>query len=86
MAVTNSQNTVFSIKRLRMKIIKNRITVEGTGSQAPYGIGEIIETYRNTPAGIKKAIQHAAYWYNPAVVRGIDGAIIEVDDHGTCWT
>lgn len=51
----------------------NRITVEGNGQQAPYGIGEIIATYANTPAGLIKAMRRAAYWYNAATVRLPDG-------------
>lgn len=55
-----------------------RIIVAGTGSQAPYGIGEIIDTYRNTPAGLKKAMRRAAYWHTPAAVMR-DGQRVEMD-------
>lgn len=37
-----------------------RITVEGNGMQAPYGIGEIIESFRATDAGLKKAMRPEA--------------------------
>jgi hypothetical protein len=59
--------------------MKNRITVQGNGNQAPYGIGEVIESYANTPAGLKKAMRHAAYWYNPATVRDATGCKVIID-------
>jgi len=56
-----------------------RIKVVGTGSQAPYGIGEIINDYPDTDAGLKKAMRAAAHWYNPASIIGADGSYIELD-------
>lgn len=57
----------------------NRIQVRGTGNQAPYGIGEIIEDYPDTKAGLLKAWRHAARWYNKASV-----TLINDNWHG--WT
>lgn len=49
--------------------MEKRIKIKGTGSQAPYGIGEIIKTFPDTPAGLKKAIKYARKWYDtPRVV------------------
>ena len=58
---------------------QRRITVRGNGNQAPYGIGEIIDDFADTPAGLKKAIRRAAYWYNPASVYDADGDGIVID-------
>ena len=57
----------------------NRISIEGTGSQAPYGICETIKTFASTPAGLKKAMRAAAYWYNPAAVIDAEGNRVEID-------
>jgi len=59
--------------------ITKRITVRGTGLQAPYGIGEIITSYCNTPAGRLKALRKAHYWYNPAAVYTPDGQRITIE-------
>ncbi|HQJ66425.1 MAG TPA: hypothetical protein PLH32_17605 [bacterium] len=59
----------------------SRIRVIATGNQAPYGIDEVIADYPNTPAGLKKAMRRAAYWYNPAVIVMPDGSRVEID-----WT
>ena len=59
--------------------MKKRITIKGTGLQAPYGIGELIADFANTDAGLKKAMRAAAYWYNPATIRDADGDIVELD-------
>jgi len=56
-----------------------RVKVVGTGLQSPYGIGETIVDFPDTPAGIKKAMRSAAYWYNAARVIGSDGERIEID-------
>jgi hypothetical protein len=58
---------------------KKYITVVGIGSQAPYGIGEIIDVYNNSKAGLKKAMRRAAYWYNAAAVRDGDGNRVDID-------
>jgi hypothetical protein len=62
-----------------MKTTEQKITVSGTGSQAPYGIGEIIAEFKNSPAGLKKAIRKAAYWYNAAAVKDVDGNRVDID-------
>jgi len=59
--------------------MKKRITIEGNGNQAPYGVGEIINDFADTDAGLKKAMRAAAYWYNPATIRDADGDIVELD-------
>ena len=59
--------------------MKKRITIKGNGNQAPYGIGEIINDFANTPAGLKKAMRAAAYWYNPAYIVDADGECINID-------
>ena len=59
--------------------MKKRIQVVGNGNQAHYGIGEIIAVYHNTPLGLKKAMRCAAFWYNPALVIGVDGERIPID-------
>jgi len=59
--------------------MKKRIVIKGTGSQAPYGIDEIINDFANTPAGLKKAMRAAAYWYSPADIRDADGNYVEID-------
>lgn len=57
----------------------DRVLVKGTGSQAPYGMGEIITSYPNTKAGLKKAMRKAAYWYNPARVVLPSGEGVSID-------
>jgi len=42
----------------------DRIIIKGNGNQAPYGIGEHITDFANTPAGAKKAVRYAKKWYN----------------------
>jgi len=59
--------------------MEERIKVIGTGNQAPYGIDETIADYPNTPAGMKKAMRRAAYWYNPAVVIGADSERADIN-------
>ena len=56
-----------------------RIQVVGNGNQAPYGIGEIIAVYPNTPLGLKRAMRCAAFWYKPASVIGAEGERIHID-------
>lgn len=58
--------------------MNEKIKVVGTGNQAPYGIGETIDEYNNTQAGLKKAMRRAAYWYNPASVI-VDGKQVDID-------
>ncbi len=41
-----------------------RVVVIANGNQAPYGIGEIINDFPNTPAGQKKAEKLADKYYN----------------------
>jgi len=43
---------------------KNVIVVAGTGNQAPYGIGEIMVTFKPTAAGLKKARKYAEKYHN----------------------
>jgi len=66
----NSLQTSGNKRRLCLRLIdagvlEERIKVVSTGDQAPYGIDEVIETYPNTPAGLKKAIRYALKWWHP---------------------
>ena len=45
-----------------------KIVVMGNGQQAPFGVGETIETFPATFAGLIKAIRRAHYWYKAATV------------------
>jgi hypothetical protein len=62
-----------------MKTEQKRITIKGNGNQAPYGIGEIIDSFADTAAGLKKAMRRAAYWYNPATIQNAGGEIVDID-------
>ena len=55
-----------------------RIRVISTGHQAPYGIDEAIETYADTPAGLKKACKYAASWYDSPLVIDVDGDRVDI--------
>lgn len=54
--------------------MKKRIEVLGTGSQAPYGINEIIDDFPDTENGFIRAKHLALSFYKPAeiVVPGKD--------------
>ena len=47
---------------------KNKTLVVGTGSQAPYGIGEIIKIFGTSNLSVKRAQNFASRWYNHAQV------------------
>ena len=60
--------------------MKTRYFVCGTGSQAPYGIGETIKSFSATPAGLKKAAKFALrFGHSPAAVHDADGDKIDLD-------
>jgi len=66
-------------KMSKAKAKKDRIKIVGNGNQAPYGIGEIIDTYADTRAGLVKAMRAAVYWYNPATIILPSGNRIDID-------
>ena len=63
--------------------MNKRIEVQGNGLQAPYGIGEIIESYAMSPAGLKKAKKLAREWHNPPKIfipgKNGEGEEIEIE-------
>jgi hypothetical protein len=59
--------------------IKNKIVVEGTGCQSPYGIGEIIITFPDTKTGLSRAKKFVSMYYNNPVIRMPNGQIYKED-------
>lgn len=63
------------------KMKRELIKIVGTGNQAPYGIGEIIDIVpQRNIAQIKRAMRK---WHNPPALRGNDtGYVYQVSDDG----
>jgi hypothetical protein len=49
------------------------------GNQGIYGVGEVIASFPDTPAGLRRAMRRAAYWWRPAVVRDAAGNSVDID-------
>ena len=58
--------------------MEKRIRVISTGNHAPYGIDETIESYANTPAGLRKACKYAASWHDSPLVIDVDGDRVDI--------
>jgi len=71
-------NEILDEIRKRRYVMRKRVRVISTGNQAPYGIDETIESYANTPAGLRKACKYAASWHDRPLVIDAGGDRIDI--------